>query len=43
MRATFVLSTGRCGTQSLTRAIVQSLSGRAVITHEPIRELHKPA
>lgn len=42
MRATFVLSTGRCGTQSLTKAISQSLNGRAVITHEPIRELYKP-
>lgn len=42
MRATFVLSTGRCGTQSLTKGIVQSLGGRAVITHEPIRELYKP-
>lgn len=42
MRATFVLSTGRCGTQSLTKAIGQSLAGRAVITHEPIRALYKP-
>jgi hypothetical protein len=42
MRATFVLSTGRCGTQSLTKAISQSLNGRAVITHEPIRAQYKP-
>lgn len=42
MRATFVLSTGRCGTQSLTKAIGQSLAGRAIITHEPIRALYKP-
>lgn len=42
MRATFVLSTGRCGTQSLTKAISQSLSGRAILAHEPIRELYKP-
>jgi len=42
MRATFVLSTGRCGTQSLTKAIVQSLKDIAIVTHEPIRELYKP-
>lgn len=42
MRATFVLSTGRCGTQSLTKAIAQSLQGRAIVTHEPIRALYKP-
>lgn len=42
MRATFILSTGRCGTQSLTKAISQSLQGRAIVTHEPIRELYKP-
>ena len=42
MIATFILSTGRCGTQSLTNLIAQTLGEKSVVIHEPIGPLYKP-
>ena len=36
--ATFFLSTGRCGTQWLARALSQCLGPRARVEHEPLRD-----
>ncbi|MFN4144101.1 hypothetical protein [Aestuariivirga sp.] len=36
------MSTGRCGTQSLTKIVKDSLGDSATVTHEPIGALYKP-
>jgi hypothetical protein len=42
MNATFVLSTGRCGTQWLQHALAATYPNEAVVTHEPIRGPYQP-
>lgn len=38
----FFLSTGRCGTQWLQRALAATYPGEAVVTHEPVRGAYEP-
>ncbi len=42
MTATFFLSTGRCGTQSLTSLIQSALPSPARVEHEPVKAFYKP-
>jgi len=41
-RATFFLSTGRCGTQWLTETLRAVLGDRAVVEHEPLHNYYAP-
>jgi hypothetical protein len=41
-RATFVLSTGRCGTQWLSHVLAQLAGDAAVVTHEPLENDYAP-
>jgi hypothetical protein len=41
-RATFFISTGRCGTQWVYSAFAAAFPGQAVVTHEPILTAYKP-
>lgn len=40
--ATFVLSTGRCGTQWLTEALANAMGERARVEHEPLHNRYHP-
>ncbi len=40
--ATFVLSTGRCGTQWLSTSLAACYGDAAVVTHEPLKREHNP-
>ena len=40
--ATFFISTGRCGTQWLSKTLQDAFASQAVVTHEPIRAAYKP-
>lgn len=41
-KATFILSTGRCGTQWLSASLAECYDDLAVVTHEPIKRAYRP-
>ena len=42
VRATFFISTGRCGTQWVHRTLEDAFPDEAVVTHEPIQAAYRP-
>ena len=41
-KTTFILSTGRCGTQWLSASLAECYGDLAVVTHEPIKRAYRP-